>query len=103
MLLWNADNFVFKILLHRNRTFSAISLLRNVRSASNEGFAGRKWMFLCLRGGGGYVNFARIPSFTGLENTCKFCPNQRGRTGMLCGLRNGTENERQFITELLGT
>ena len=52
MLLWNADNFVFKILLHRNRTFSAISLLRNVQSASNEGFAGRKWMFLCLRGGG---------------------------------------------------
>ena len=63
MLLWNADNFVFKILLHRNRTFYAISLLRSVQSASNEGFAGRKWMFLCLRGGGGWGFMSILPVY----------------------------------------
>ena len=41
--MWNADIFVFKILLHNNR--------KVFHSASNEGIAGGKWVFLCVERG----------------------------------------------------
>ena len=62
LLLWNADLFVFMILLKIMQGFSAVFLLlRNTEYV--KGIAEGKLVFVCLkeRGGGGIVKFPLIP------------------------------------------
>ena len=52
VLLWNADVFVFKLLLSSGGgVFCSFSVVRGRESASNGGITGGKWFFVCLRGG----------------------------------------------------